>query len=399
MGDPRAQVVMDEEEINLLAYLSALWRFKWLLLVLCLAAVGSAYYYSTTARKIYRSTVTLVTPRDSGIGGGLLSALQGTGLGIQLPLPSANPSREILVSVLRSRTVAAEVVERFGLQQRYGLPHREDAITGLQGRSEVLVSREGVISVAVEDWEPALAAVLANATAESAGRLLGRLGAGSAGRERVFFTEQMAKAKKELEAAEDALRRFQERNRAIVLQEQTRGQIDSAARLAGEIMAAQVQLQVMRNFATESNPEVVSLVRKIEEMRRQLARMQYGDGTESRGRGRDRGEMYVPFARVPEVGLDLARLTRTVKTQETLVTLLTQQVEQAKLAERREWPTFEVLDRAVPAVRHIRPSVRLNVALAGMAALFVGVTLAFALDYLGGLGRRRPAPARPGGNP
>lgn len=396
MADPEARLSVDDEEINLLAYLAAVWRFKWLILVLCVAAVGSAYFYSATARKIYRSTATLVTPRDTGIGGGLLSALQGTGLGIQLPLPSANPSREILVSVLRSRTVAAEVVERFGLQRRYESAHSEDAITSFQGRSEVLVSREGVISVSVEDWEPAVAAQLANATAESAGRLLGRLGSGSAGRERVFFTEQMAKAKKDLEEAEDALRRFQERNRAIVLQEQTRGQIDAAARLAGEIMAAQVQLQVMRNFATESNPEVVSLVRKVEEMRRQLARMQYGDAAETRGRGRDRGEMYVPFARVPEVGLELARLTRTVKMQETLVTLLTQQVEQAKLGERREWPTFEVLDRAVPAVRHIRPSVRLNVALAGMAALFVGVTLAFALDYVRGLGGRRPASARRG---
>lgn len=396
MADPEARLSVDDEEINLLAYLAAVWRFKWLILVLCVAAVGSAYYYSTTARKIYRSSATLVTPRDTGIGGGLLSALQGTGLGIQLPLPSANPSREILVSVLKSRTVAAEVVERFGLQRRYEMPHSEDAITSFQGRSEVLVSREGVISVSVEDWEPAVAAQLANATAEGAGRLLGRLGSGSAGRERVFFTEQMAKAKKDLEEAEDALRRFQERNRAIVLQEQTRGQIDAAARLAGEIMAAQVQLQVMRNFATDSNPEVVSLVRKVEEMRRQLARMQYGDAAETRGRGRDRGEMYVPFARVPEVGLELARLTRTVKMQETLVTLLTQQVEQAKLGERREWPTFEVLDRAVPAVRHIRPSVRLNVALAGMAALFVGVTLAFALDYVRGLGGRRPASARRG---
>src|SRR3990172_1061182 len=166
MADPEARLSVDDEEINLLAYLAAVWRFKWLILVLCVAAVGWAYFYSVTARKIYRSTATLVTPRDTGIGGGLLSALQGTGLGIQLPLPSANPSREILVSVLRSRTVASEVVERFGLQQRYGLPHREEAITGLQGRSEVLVSREGVISVAVEDWEPALAAVLANATAE-----------------------------------------------------------------------------------------------------------------------------------------------------------------------------------------------------------------------------------------
>ena len=43
--------------------------------------------------------------------------------------------------------------------------------------------------------------------------------------------------------------RPEERNRAVVLQEQTRGAIEGAARLKGEIIAAEVQLQVTRNFA------------------------------------------------------------------------------------------------------------------------------------------------------
>ncbi|MEE8160943.1 MAG: hypothetical protein V3T61_04830 [Acidobacteriota bacterium] len=45
----------------------------------------------------------------------------------------------------------------------------------------------------------------------------------------------------------------------------------------------------------------------------------------------------MPFARVPEVGMELARLTRDVKVQETLVTLLSQQLEQARLADARRW--------------------------------------------------------------
>ena len=46
----------------------------------------------------------------------------------------------------------------------------------------------------------------------------------------------------------------------------------------------------------------------------------------------------VPFPKVPEVGLELARLTRDVKVQETLVSLLTQQLEQAKIAEAKDMP-------------------------------------------------------------
>ncbi len=55
-------------------------------------------------------------------------------------------------------------------------------------------------------------------------------------------------------------------------------------------MASEVQLEVMRKFATEANPEVIKLKRRIEEMKRHMAQMQYGKGwvlpSESRNPGR-----------------------------------------------------------------------------------------------------------------
>ena len=176
------------------------------------------------------------------------------------------------------------------------------------------------------------------------------------------------------------MRRFQEQNRAIVLQEQTKGAIEAAARLKGEIMAAEVQLQVMRNFATDANPEVIAIRRRVDEMNRQLAQMQYGSATVAQPGSRDRGDFTVPFAKVPEVGLELVRLTRDVKIQEVLVTLLTQQLEQARLAEARDTPVVQVLDRAVPAERYARPRAALNSGLAVGVSLVFGTFLAIALE-------------------
>jgi uncharacterized protein involved in exopolysaccharide biosynthesis len=88
----------------------------------------------------------------------------------------------------------------------------------------------------------------------------------------------------------------------------------------------------------------------------------------------------VPFAKVPEVGLELARLTREVKIQETLVTLLTQQGEQARLVEAKDVPVVQVLDRAVPAERPVRPRVAVNIAVAVAASLLLGVFLALLFD-------------------
>ena len=147
-------------------------------------------------------------------------------------------------------------------------------------------------------------------------------------------------------------------------------------------MASEVQLQVMRNFATDVNPEVVALRRRIDEMNRQLNQMQYGERLVAQGsRNRDRSDFGVPFAKVPEVGLDLARLAREVKAQETLVTLLVQQVEQARIAEAKDMPIVQRLDRAVPAERHSRPRMGLHLGVAAVVSLALGVLGALGREY------------------
>jgi nucleoside-diphosphate-sugar epimerase len=175
----------------------------------------------------------------------------------------------MFVSILKSRRIAQAVVDKFALTARYRARFPEDAIRRLQDLTQIVVTKEGVIVVRIEDTDPKVAAEMANFYVDQLDRLVARFNTGEAGRQRGFVTEQLARAKGDLGAAEEALRSFQERNRAVVLQEQTKGAIDVAARLKGEIMAAEVQLQVLRNFATDANPDIVVISRRIDQMKRQ----------------------------------------------------------------------------------------------------------------------------------
>jgi uncharacterized protein involved in exopolysaccharide biosynthesis len=296
-------------------------------------------------------------------------------------MPSLNANRDLMVSVLKSRTMALLVLEQFGLQTRYRERYQEDAIKTLQHGTTISVTKEGVIAVKTEDTDPKVAAAMANFYVEKLDRLLSQYGLGEASRDRIFLTEQLARAKAQLDSSEEALRRFQEQNRAVVLQEQTRGAIEAAARLRGEIMAAEVQMQVMRNFATDANPEVVALRRRIDEMNRQLTRLQYGE-SQAPVTNYNRRDFAVPVVRVPELGLELVRLTREVKVQETLVTLLTQQVEQDRIAEAKDFPVAQVLDRAVPAERPAKPRLGVSLAVASMSGLIGGVILALIAEFV-----------------
>lgn len=374
--------VTTEDDMSIVDHAAVVWRGRWMIATFCVIALVGAFVVSNLLPKTYESTATVLAPKEGPTGGLLGGLAASAGLLQQVvgsPLPSLTPNRDLLISVLKSRTIADAVVTKFDLQQRYRERYREDAINRLRLVTTVSLTKEGVILVRVEDSAAARAAEMANYYVELLDRLVAQYSRGEAGRQRGFLTAQLAGAKVDLDTAEQELRRFQERNRAIVLQEQTKGAIEAAARLKGEIIAAEVQLQAMRNFATEANPEIILLRRRIDEMKRQLAQMQYGDGTAPAPDGARR-DFSVPFSKVPEVGLELARLTRDVKIQETLVTLLTQQTEQARLVEAKDVPVVQVLDRAVPGERPVRPRTAVNIAVAVTGSLLLGVFLVLFID-------------------
>ncbi len=373
---PTSTIAADEN-VNLLDYIGAVWRHRRLVALVWLTVVVSVAVYSVVARKVYEGTVTLLSPKEES-SSGLLGGLLGGGQ-LALPVGAFSSNKDMLIGILNSRTIAQAAVEKYKLQERYEAQFMQDAIKKLQEDNIKLdIAREGVISLTVRDWDPRIAADIANFYVDQADRIVSRQGRSEAGRQRAFIESQLGRTKASLARAEESLRRFQEKNRAIGLVEQTRGAIDAAARLKGEVIASEVQLQVMRGFATDANPDVMALRKRIDEMKRQLTQVQYGDNLV----GESRPDFQVPFTKVPEVGLELIRLTRDVKVEETVMTLLTQQYEQTRISEAKDLPIVQVLDPAVPADRHARPRLLLNVAVAAVISMMLAVMIALAVDYM-----------------
>ena len=349
--------------------------------------VGFLSYFVMT--KIYESKASIITPREpGGAGAGLTAALAASPLRqlIEGIAGSQGGYRDTFVAILKSRTMAQDLVDRFKLKEYYKSRFTEDAIRNLQEATQVQLSKEGVISVQVQDKDPRLAADIANTYFTILDRLVTKLGTTDASRQRTFIADRLEKTEAALRQAEEALRRFQENNKAIVIQDQAKTAIEETAKVKGQIVAEEAKLEFLRTYSTESNPQVLQQRRQIEEMKRQLAQMQYGQGMDlpfgSENPGQQRKDFQVPFTKMPQLGMELARLTREVRVQETVYNLLTAQYEQAKIGEARDTPTVQLLDKAVPAERKSKPKTVLNMAIAGACSLFAGVFLAFFLEYL-----------------
>jgi tyrosine-protein kinase Etk/Wzc len=249
----------------------------------------------------------------------------------------------------------------------------------LADRVRITVTKEKLIKVGVEDEDPQMAADIANFYMSNLDRLNRIVNVSKAGQNRIFIERRLAETQETMAKAEEALRDFQMKNKAVAVEAQSKVMIEAAAMIQAQITAQEVQSQVMGTYLSVDNPDLARIRSNIEELKKQLTLMESGKNGKGMLPGQER--LHPAMISVPELALQYARLFRQVKVQETLFTLLTSQHEQAKIAEARDTPTVQILDTAVPADKRSRPRILLNVAVAGVLSLIMGVFAAFFLDY------------------
>jgi tyrosine-protein kinase Etk/Wzc len=269
----------------------------------------------------------------AGTGAGAVASLAGGSLGIK------NTS-DMYVSLLRGRTVEDAVIQRFGLMARYRKRTMTDAREKFEKRSSVILGvKDGLIRITVEDQDAKLAAEISNGYVEEFRKLSATLAITEASQRRVFFQQQLLEARGKLTEAEEAMKRTEQSTGVLQIDSQAKALIESAATLRGQAVAKEVQIQAMRSFATEDNPELIIAKRQLAALQAQLGKLA----------GRDSGsDFIVPKGKVPEVGMEYLRKLRDVKYNEAIYELIAKQFEMAKLDEARQGAVIQVADVAVP---------------------------------------------------
>ena len=183
-----------------------------------------------------------------------------------------------------------------------------------------------------------LAHDLANGYMDALRETNGRLALSQSSQRRVFFGQQLAREKDDLEDAEVELKKTEEKSGLIAPNGQTEAEIRTIAETQAQIAVREVQLAALRDSATDQNPYVIRLRSEIGDLQGQLSRLQNGSGSKSTAT--------IPTSRVPELQLEYVRKEREVKYHEALFEMLSRQYEAARLDEARDAPVLQVLDPA-----------------------------------------------------
>lgn len=372
------QPTQDDDEISLLDLLIVLAKHKNMILGITFGAAVVSAIVSLLLPNIYTSSAKVLPPQQSqstaAMLSGQLSALGGLGGLGGSSLGIKNPN-DLYVGMLKSRTLADSIIERFDLKKLYEQDTMVLTRKLLADNSNISAGKDGLITIEVDDKDPERAATIANAYVENLDKLTQTLAVTEAAQRRLFFERQLQDAKKSLAEAEVALKITQERTGLIKLDEQGKAIIEAVAMLRAQISAKEVELRALRIFATEQNVDYIRA-------RQQLAGLQIELSKLERAQISGEGDILLPTGKVPEAGLAYLRNLREVKYYETIFELLAKQLEAARIDEAKESAVIQTIDRAVAPDRRTKPKRTLIVLTATLAAALAAVVLAFLREAL-----------------
>lgn len=377
MGAEEKRTPLDDD-IDLREYWKALAARKRLVGLVVGVCFSASVVVSLLLPKTYASTASVLPPQDdSTLAPTLLSQLPSSLTGIASGLLGASSTSDTWVGILGSQTVRDEIIRRFNLREVYGDDYIEDVRSDLGKAVTIDETKEGIVTVTVEDRDPKRAADMANAFIEELDRVNKKVATTSGGRIRVFVKKRLEETEKDLARAEEEIKAFQEKNGAVRLDDQSKAIIDAIGAVKGQLMAKEVELQTLLSYATPNNPSVQVLSASVSELKGQLRDLEQG----KRVKGKS---IFIPTDKFPDLTLQYARLLRDAKVQETLFELLTQQYEMARIQEAKDSPTVQVLDTAKPAEKKAGPKRTLIVAVSTLLSLILGAGAALFIE----LGKR-----------
>jgi len=193
------------DEINILEYLFAIYKYRWMIILICGVVGVAAVLYSLSLPKIYSATVSIVPPADvSQVGSAMPDRLKAIRSTMLMDATGVTSTTDLYKGILQSRAVVDAIVDRFDLMEVYEeREYKSNVRKRLRKNTTIKVSDEGILTVTVQDRDPNRAAAMANGYVEELDRQNKRLSSGQATSKRIFMENRLKEIEKELSNIEN----------------------------------------------------------------------------------------------------------------------------------------------------------------------------------------------------
>jgi uncharacterized protein involved in exopolysaccharide biosynthesis len=408
---------MEEEEIDLREYINVLLKRKSIIILISLIAVITAalvsYFY---LKPVYEASTILMISKPK--------------YQVELePKIQTQFTPEISLAtyetLIKDREIEEEVIKKLNL----GQPPYELTPDNLQGMITIeLLTNTNLIKINLQSGDPKLTKDIANVWAELFVEKNKDLYLKESKEAQGFIEDQLKISKQNLSTIEEDVKQFNETNKIEILDEEIKGK--AAKVLNYELRLADIQLSLEKNSAEKEQISAALIKQdKILKLNKSITNDQFFQqlmSTISKGNFMDINLTYVSeetnpiyynFAtqlistdvsisslqaeenqlkenisnfnrQLESLGKELAseklaqsRLEREYNTSKGVYDVLSQKAEEVKIAVATESGLVKIASLAYEPKGPIKPNKKLNILIAGVLGLFVGIFVAFFLEF------------------
>ncbi len=322
--------------------------------------------FSYTRPRIFVATVTVLPPEHQGMGG-LLSYLSNSSAASALNLLGGNfgenPTLGLFKTIIESRSVAEDVSKNPAIHAFF---FRRDTsekgiVNTLNGSVMANALRTGELSVSVRLAAPKFAsaaeldstrrmsAYLANTFVSALDRFNRNRLMTSAKETRIFVQQEYTRKMADLDSAYAKLQNFQDAHGAISLTDQLRVTVSAAAKLTSQMQQIAMERNVEARELAPTDPRIRTLDAEYQAEQQELNKYDSGGA----------GKYVIALKSAPALSREFAGYLREVKVLEQVTAYLRGELEQDRIAERRDLPSLQVLDAALPPTGPSSPNRKL----------------------------------------
>ncbi len=352
---------MTEKPANIQDYIHVIIRRRGVILTFFTVLVCTVLIGTLKQKPVYEATSVIQIEKSSPR---VTSIQEVAPMGVSDDYRAYKDYYETQYKLLQSSTLMRNVAEAVGLNK--DIPRegkKEDPVKKLLKAIRIMpIKNSQLVEIIAENTDPKMSARIANAVAEEYIQYNLERNINTAGAAAEWLTREIDEQKQKLSKAELALQKYREANNINILPQVRMGGEQAAEQVKAEYARAQALLDSYAERYTEEHPKMVELKSQISSLRNKIQGMEDVDS----------GSKTMEY-RTLEREADNSR-----RMYETLLTRL----REIDVTSTININNVSIVDRAEVPEKPAKPSLILNMVLAVMVGLVMGIALGFFIDYL-----------------
>jgi len=358
----------EDKKIDLLDYLVILIKWKKFLILLLLPTMIVTYlaiYFLIDEQ--FDAEALIIPAGDESLGG--ISSLIGN-LDVNLPFDlgaTSSPEMDLYSTIIYSRTNLQKVIDKFNLYQIFKLTHktkdyRKRAVEKLENSISASETEFGAFTLEVRANSPELAANITNFVIDELNSTLIRIRTEKSKNNRIFLQDRIVEIRENLRISEDSLIIYQSVSGILQPEEQFKGIIEAYTSIESDLIARKIQKSILERIKGEQSIDVINMQFEIDEIEKKLI--------ELKKHGEPSG-IIPSIVTLPEKAINYFRILREVEINSAILEFVLPLYEQAKIEEKKDIPTLQVIDNAIPPEQKSFPPRTILTLLITMSVFFI----------------------------